>query len=211
MEDTTDNINEPKETEVVLPKLTVKQQIFIEEYCKHFNATRAALTAGYSETTAHSIGWENLRKPEIKSQVDAIVAAKVMTVDEAMLRLSDFARADFSSFLAIDDDNNVTVDLRSNVAQEKMFLIKKIRQTKRKLGDEIIDVSTEIELHDAKDAVKSMLQMHGKLINRTATDHTNAGKPFDPVNIMFDVKNMTDEQLRQIANSETGVDEEGIS
>lgn len=53
--------------------LTPKQQRFVEEYLIDLNATQAAIRAGYSEDTAHVIGWENLRKPEIEK---AIVAAK---------------------------------------------------------------------------------------------------------------------------------------
>jgi phage terminase small subunit len=35
-----------------------------------FNATKAALKAGYREKSAHSTGSENLRKPEIKKAID---------------------------------------------------------------------------------------------------------------------------------------------
>ncbi|MGW8442068.1 terminase small subunit [Paenibacillus sp. S33] len=46
--------------------LTPKQRIFVMEYLRDFNATRAA---GYSKKTAYSIGWELLRKPEIKAAI----------------------------------------------------------------------------------------------------------------------------------------------
>lgn len=42
-----------------------KQKRFCDEYLIDLNATQAAIRAGYSEKTAYSIGWENLRKPEI--------------------------------------------------------------------------------------------------------------------------------------------------
>ena len=45
--------------------LTPKQQRFVEEYLIDLNATQAAIRAGYSKHTAHSIGHENLSKPEI--------------------------------------------------------------------------------------------------------------------------------------------------
>jgi phage terminase small subunit len=54
-------------------ELTPKQQRFVEEYLVDLNATQAAIRAGYSQDTAHAIGWENLRKPEIS---EAIVAAQ---------------------------------------------------------------------------------------------------------------------------------------
>lgn len=47
--------------------LTPKQRIFVMEYLRDFNATRSAMSAGYSKKTAYSIGWELLRKPEIKA------------------------------------------------------------------------------------------------------------------------------------------------
>ena len=47
--------------------LTDKQRRFIEEYLVDFNATQAAIRAGYSEDTARSIGSENLTKPDIAS------------------------------------------------------------------------------------------------------------------------------------------------
>jgi hypothetical protein len=49
--------------------LTAKQQRFVEEYCIDLNATQSAIRAGYSEKTAHQIGYENLRKPEIAEAV----------------------------------------------------------------------------------------------------------------------------------------------
>ncbi len=52
-------------------KLTAKQKLFCVEYLKDMNATQAAIRAGYSEDTAFSIGWENLRKPLIKDKIDS--------------------------------------------------------------------------------------------------------------------------------------------
>lgn len=53
-------------------QLTEKQRIFIMEYMRDFNATRAAIAAGYSKKTAYSIGWENLRKPEIRAEIERL-------------------------------------------------------------------------------------------------------------------------------------------
>lgn len=45
--------------------LTAKQAAFVAAYVLTGNATQSAITAGYSEKTAYSIGNENLSKPEI--------------------------------------------------------------------------------------------------------------------------------------------------
>ncbi|MBR2499795.1 MAG: terminase small subunit, partial [Clostridia bacterium] len=53
-------------------QLTDKQKRFCQEYIIDFNATQAAIRAGYSEKTAYSIGDENLRKPEIKNYIEEL-------------------------------------------------------------------------------------------------------------------------------------------
>jgi phage terminase small subunit len=52
-----------------MSSLTAKQERFCLEYVVDFNATQAAIRAGYSEHTSYSIGWENLKKPEIANRL----------------------------------------------------------------------------------------------------------------------------------------------
>lgn len=49
--------------------LTGKQELFCLEYIKDFNATQAAINAGYSKKTASAMGSENLTKPEIQQRI----------------------------------------------------------------------------------------------------------------------------------------------
>ena len=56
--------------------LTEKQKIFADEYLIDFNATRAAIAAGYSKRSAEVIGWENLRKPKIRQYLQKRLASK---------------------------------------------------------------------------------------------------------------------------------------
>lgn len=49
--------------------LTAKQERFCLEYVLDYNATQAAIRAGYSEDTARQIGSENLSKPVISSRI----------------------------------------------------------------------------------------------------------------------------------------------
>lgn len=72
--------------------VTKKQRAFIDHYLKCWNATEAAKQAGYSEKTAYSIGWENLRKPEIAEAISKRLSAMAMTADEALSRLAIMAR-----------------------------------------------------------------------------------------------------------------------
>lgn len=171
----------------LMENLTPKQRRFVEEYTKDWNASGAAFRAGYSEKTCGAMGFENLKKPEIKKAIDDRVEAHCMSANEALIRMSDFARGNFTHFLAIDENENVTLDLASHIAQQNFHLIKKVKQTKRIFGEdkENVEIYTEIEIHDAKDAVSKVLQMHGKLIDRKTIDHTSGGLPVESTTIVF--------------------------
>ena len=52
--------------------LTIKQELFVAAYCSNgYNGTRAAIVAGYSESSAKEIASQNLTKPEIAEAIDA--------------------------------------------------------------------------------------------------------------------------------------------
>jgi len=70
--------------------MTTKQELFINNYLIHFNATRAAIEAGYSEDTAYSIANENLRKPDIKEVVDKRIAEIVAQTNDKRAYLIKF-------------------------------------------------------------------------------------------------------------------------
>ena len=75
--------------------LTPKQTLFISEYLVDLNATQAAIRAGYSPRTAEKIGSENLRKPEIRTAIDAAIESRAervtVTADEVLAELKRIA------------------------------------------------------------------------------------------------------------------------
>lgn len=50
--------------------MNAKQKRFCDEYLIDYNATQAAIRAGYSPKTAKQIGQENLTKPDLKKYID---------------------------------------------------------------------------------------------------------------------------------------------
>lgn len=54
------------------PKLTEKQKFFCREYLRDFNATQAAIRAGYSPKTAKQIAAENLSKLDLRRYIRAL-------------------------------------------------------------------------------------------------------------------------------------------
>jgi len=146
---------------------TNKQQAFIYEYLKDFNATRAALDAGYSKKTAYSIGQENLKKPEIAEAIRQEIESRSMSADEVLTRLSDIARGDITNLMDVStmgfNINLITKDEDgNNVINPKSKLIKKIKQkvttylAKKEDGEDKEIVETEIELYSAHEALRDL-------------------------------------------------------
>lgn len=73
-------------------KLTDKQRRFVEEYTVDFNATQAAIRAGYSKASANPTGSENLAKPSIREAIDKRLDALSCSTAEVLTRLSEIGR-----------------------------------------------------------------------------------------------------------------------
>lgn len=50
--------------------LSIKERLFIHNFCKHFVGAKAARDAGYPENSARQVASELLAKPYIKSEVE---------------------------------------------------------------------------------------------------------------------------------------------
>ena len=79
-------------------KLTEKQRRFVDYYVELGNATEAAKKAGYAEKAAYATGAENLRKPQIKSAIDArlkeLEGKRIAKADEVMQFLTATLRGE---------------------------------------------------------------------------------------------------------------------
>ena len=58
-------------------RLTLKEERFCREYLLDFNATQAAIRAGYSIKTAYSIGQRLLKKPDISKLIENLVSNQI--------------------------------------------------------------------------------------------------------------------------------------
>jgi phage terminase small subunit len=106
--------------------LSGKQRVFVAEYTTNgFNATQAAISAGYSRKTADSTGWENLKKPEIATEIERAISHRCMTQEEILIRLAEQGRAEYSEYIKEDG----SVDLAGLKFAGKMHLVKGIKET----------------------------------------------------------------------------------
>jgi len=148
-------------------KLTKRQKVFVEHYLQCWNATQAAIKAGYSSRSAYSIGSENLRKPDIKAYIDERLTELKMGADEALLLLADQARGDLGDFMDIS-----SVGFHLDLVGKNTRLLKKIKQKTitfiaKKESDEDREVTeTEIEIYDAQGALDKILKVHGAYKNQ---------------------------------------------
>jgi len=132
--------------------MTGKQRVFVDEYLRLGNATKAAINAGYSPKTAYSIGSENLKKPEIRAEIEQRLESLKMDADTVLRELSDMARSTMADFIDID---NEALDLQKAEQSGKLHLIKKFKRTETKFG-----VNIEIELYDKQAALVQLGRYH---------------------------------------------------
>lgn len=126
--------------------LTDKQQLFVDEYIISLNATQAAIKAGYSRRSASSIGWENLRKPEIKMAIESRLQEAHISADRVLAGLAHQAQGNMGDFIYMNKKGSITIDLRR--APHHHTLIKRIAVKPTKYGDEV-----ELELYDSQAAL----------------------------------------------------------
>lgn len=103
-----------------MAKLTAKQRRFVEEYRIDWNATQAAIRAGYSKKTARIIAAENLSKPIIQNYLQQLLEGKreqtEITVDRILEELAKMAFFDVRKLLDEDGKPLPTQDLDDSTA-----------------------------------------------------------------------------------------------
>lgn len=140
--------------------LNAKQQLFLSEYLKCFNATKAAKAAGYSEQTAYSQGHRLLKVAEIDEALRARLDEAAMSAREVLYHLADIGRGDMDDLV----DASGNPDMEQARASGKTRLIKKIKQrsivTADKDGQGSDVHETEIEVHDRLRALELIGKYH---------------------------------------------------
>lgn len=169
--------------------LTTKQKQFIEAYLLTKNATQSALTAGYPKASAHSVGSENLTKPEIaKAIADGLArqleasrakAAKTgLTKERWLQEIRRIAFANMDDFATVNtikdrkwEGSDETGDFVDCETQSVTLTSTEVRQLKKKgLGSAIKKLtesqtqhggSLGIELHNKLPALELLGKAYG--------------------------------------------------
>ena len=89
-------------------ELTEKQKSFCREYVKDFNATQAAIRAGYSKNSAKEMGYEHLIKPHIRDFLSELIkkqaARSEKTADDVIDHLTKIAFSNLKDYVKWNKD-----------------------------------------------------------------------------------------------------------
>lgn len=148
-----------------MDNLTDKQRRFCEEYVVDWNATQAAIRAGYSEKTAEAIGFENLRKPKIAEYIDHCRnnTAQLAGIS-ALMVANEYKKIAFSSLADLKIDWNEVKEW-DDLTDEQKAVISEIETTTRTLKSDgegtVIDVKVKVKLHSKEKALEALRKMFG--------------------------------------------------
>jgi len=131
--------------------LTNKQRSFVEFYLQEWNATQAALKAGYSKKTAYSSGQRLLKYVEIEAEIQRRLDESAMSADEVIQSIGEIGRASIEDLMDVDDSGRMTFNFKRAKEQGKLHLIKTITPTREGL---------KVELHDRMRALELMGKHH---------------------------------------------------
>ncbi|WP_428067379.1 terminase small subunit [Chryseobacterium gambrini] len=146
-------------------KLTDKQERFCREYIIDLNATQAAIRAGYSKKVAGSIGFENLKKPEIEKYILSLREKKSAELDFSFERLAnELAKVAFGDVKNYFDGNGRLIDINElESAVSASIKGVTVQQEKIKtMGEVIIESSVKkVESYDKLKAIELLGKMFG--------------------------------------------------
>ena len=161
--------------------LTPKQRRFVNEYLIDFNATQAAIRAGFSKRSAGNIANEYLKKPHIQAELQKrqkkLQEKLEITQEKVLQELASIAFANGSDFATVIPGGIVEVIPTSEVPKEKLPAIAGIEQTR---------TGVKVKTHDKVRALEKLGEYLGLF---------ESGQPQGPTeNNLFDAINAIEEE-----------------
>ena len=148
-----------------MAKMTVKMQLFCDEYLTDLNATQAAIRAGYSEKTARVIGQENLQKPAVKEYIEKRLKEK----EDALIAKQDEVMKYLTSVMRREKKEHVVVTLSKEetkyVPDENGTMRK---QTKKEETPKVIEIPAR--LTDANKAAELLGKAYSLYTEKVEAD-----------------------------------------
>lgn len=131
-------------------ELTAKQEMFCREYIVDFNATQAAIRAGYSEHTAKDIGCQNLAKLNISERIKELIQERNERVKvdadyvlRQAVKVHERCMQEVKPTATCDVDGNLIFEFDASNAIKSLELIGK--HINIKAFDKGVDVNQKVE------------------------------------------------------------------
>jgi phage terminase small subunit len=159
--------------------LSPKREMFCQEYVgtfdsetKCFNATQAAIKAGYSKKTAQEQSSRLLSNAIVKARIDLLIAERLrrvgVTQDEVIAELKKIAFSNMRDFVNW-GPNGVALQPSSELTEEQAACVSEVSETTTEGGG-----SLKFKLHDKKGALETLARHLGMLHDNM--DHTTKDK-----------------------------------
>lgn len=154
--------------------MTPKQERFVQEYLLDLNATQAAIRAGYSEKTAGSVGFENLKKPEIAEAVSKAMNERAeqsrVSNDRLLQELERMALFDIRKLTDVEGKPKPIQELDDDTAAAVVGLdIAEMIEDRALIG-----WVKKYKLADKKSAIELLMKHRNMLVDRS--DVTSNGE-----------------------------------
>lgn len=146
--------------------LTDKQRLFCLHYIRCFNATKAAIKAGYSQDTAMEQGYQLLHKPSVREEISRLKQGRLnramLDAEDLFQKYMDIAFADITDYVEFGrEDVQVMgafgpVEVEDPETGEKRPLTKRVNTVRFRESSEV-DGSLISEVKQGKDGASLKL------------------------------------------------------
>lgn len=172
-------------------QLTPKQSVFVDEYIVDFNATQAAIRAGYSERTAHSQGPRLLENVEVAKAIAQRMKNRSerteITQDMVLSELAKLAFSNMEDFSKVDAAGVASLNLRG-VTRDQMAAVTEL--TTDTIG--AMTVRTKLKLADKRGNLELVGKHLGMFKPVGGADNPLTFAPQEP-----DLSSLSDDELQQ--------------
>lgn len=170
--------------------ITPKQRVFVAEYMKDMNATRAAIRAGYSRRSAHNQGQRMIKNDEVAAEIERLMAERIeRTGIEADRVLEELGRLAFSDLREHVEwgPNRVVLKESEGLTDEAAAAVAEVAKTVSENG-----ASYKIKLHDKLGALRDLAKHLGLFPKDGSSVNVNVNVGERP---RRDLSEMSEEEL----------------
>ena len=168
-----------------MKNITARHRRFVEQYCEHFYGARAAREAGYAESRDRQTAYRLLQDEDISRRIEERLDELAMSSAEATKRLGDIARVSIGDFFYVSANGRLELDREA--------VIKHGELVKSLAWDQ--DGRPKLKLHDAQQALKTILDAHGAFNHKQALEHSG-GLDIESSSLEDVMESLTDRAAR---------------